>query len=318
MNQIHLQTLIASKAARVVAAAQGRNVVEFGARRIHGTGTAIQAARASFIAGATATSNVAAGQEFGLPVVGTMAHSYVQAFDTEMEAFRTFTSHFPDTTLVVDTYDTLEGVQRVVGLSRELGTEFHVQAIRLDSGDLAALAKASRKILDDAGLADVSIFASGGLDEDAIADVVASGAPIDAFGVGTRMGVSADAPSLEIAYKLAEFAGHGRVKLAPGKVVLPGRKQVFRAHKGGVNLGDTIGRADETLAGTPLLRQVMKAGARTAPQKPLGDIQAYAQEQIAALPPDVRGIGAANPAYPVSVSPALSDYKRRVEASLTG
>ncbi len=318
INQIHLQTLIASKAARVVAAAQGRNVVEFGARRIHGTGTAIQAARASFIAGVTATSNVAAGQEFGIPVVGTMAHSYVQAFETESEAFRAFTSHFPATTLVVDTYDTLAGVRRVVGLSRELGTEFHVQAIRLDSGDLAALAKASRKILDDAGLAGVSIFASGGLDEDAIADVVAAGAPIDAFGVGTRMGVSADAPSLEIAYKLAEFAGHGRVKLAPGKAVLPGRKQVFRAQEGGVYVGDTIARADETLAGTPLLHQVMKAGVRTAREKPLADIQAYAEEQIAALPPAVRRIAAAKPAYPVSVSPALSDYKRRVEAAIAG
>ena len=141
---------------------------------------------------------------------------------------------------------------------------------------------------------------------------------IDAFGVGTRMGVSADAPSLEIAYKLAEFAGHGRVKLAPGKAVLPGRKQVFRAQEGGVYVGDTIARADETLAGTPLLHQVMKAGVRTAREKPLADIQAYAEEQIAALPPAVRRIAAAKPAYPVSVSPALSDYKRRVEAAIAG
>ena len=318
MNQIHLQTLIASKAARVVVAAQGRDVVEFGARRIHGTGTAIQAARASFIAGATATSNVAAGKEFGLPVVGTMAHSYVHAFDSEMEAFLTFTSHFPETTLVVDTYDSLDGVQRVVTLADELGDEFRVRAIRLDSGDLVALAKSARKILDDAGLSQVSIFASGGLDEEAINDVVAQGAPIDAFGVGTRMGVSADAPSLEIAYKLAEFAGAGRVKLAPGKAVLPGRKQVFRTMENGVAVGDTIGRAEEKLDGTPLLTQVMKDGRRTAEAEPLEAIRDYARAKIAGLSPQVRGIAHADPAYSVLISDALAEYKRRVEQSITG
>ena len=318
INQIHLQTLIASKAARVVAAAQGRDVVEFGARRIHGTGTAIQAARASFIAGATATSNVAAGKEFGLPVVGTMAHSYVQAFGSEIEAFRKFTSHFPETTLVVDTYDSLLGVSRVVDLSRELGDDFRVRAIRLDSGNLAELAKAARKILNDAGLTGVSIFASGGLDEDSIAEVVAIGAPIDAFGVGTRMGVSADAPSLEIAYKLAEFAGTGRVKLAPGKVVLPGRKQVFRAQANDLAVGDTIARVEENLAGTPLLTQVMKGGQRTAPAKSLEIIRDYVKDQITGLPPSVRGITPADPVYPVVVSDVLREYQRQVEQSITG
>lgn len=318
MNQIHLQTLIASKAARVVAAAQGRDVVEFGARRIHGTGTAIHAARASYIAGATATSNVAAGKEFGLPVVGTMAHSYVQAFGSEVEAFRTFTRHFPETTLVVDTYDSLAGVSRVVDLSRQLGEDFRVRAIRLDSGDLGELAKAARKLLDDAGLDRVSIFASGGLDEDSIADVVAIGGPIDAFGVGTRMGVSADAPSLEMAYKLAEFAGTGRVKLAPGKVVLPGRKQVFRTLVNGMAVADTIARAEEDLDGTPLLTKVMKGGQRTAPAENLETIRDYAKNQIAGLPPSVRGIAHADPAYPVAVSDVLSEYKRQVERSITG
>jgi len=316
MNQIHLQTLIASKAARVVAAAQGRDVVEFGARRIHGAGTAIQAARASFIAGAAATSNVAAGKEFGLPIVGTMAHSYVQAFSSEIEAFRSFTSHFPETTLVVDTYDSLAGVGRVVDLSRELGNEFRVKAIRLDSGDLAGLAKAARKILDDAGLAGVSIFASGGLDEEAVEKILATGAPIDAFGVGTRMGVSEDAPSLEIAYKLAEFAGTGRVKLAPGKAILPGRKQVFRAQSNGVAVGDTIARSEENLPGTRLLTQVMKGGQRTARPISLKAIRDYAKDQVAGLPISVRGIAHADPAYPVVISDVLSQYLRQVEQSV--
>jgi nicotinate phosphoribosyltransferase len=173
-------------------------------------------------------------------------------------------------------------------------------------------------MLNDAGLTGVSIFASGGLDEDSIAEVVAIGAPIDAFGVGTRMGVSADAPSLEIAYKLAEFAGTGRVKLAPGKVVLPGRKQVFRAQANDLAVGDTIARVEENLAGTPLLTQVMKGGQRTAPAKSLEIIRDYVKDQITGLPPSVRGIAPADPVYPVAVSDVLSEYQRQVEQSITG
>jgi nicotinate phosphoribosyltransferase len=245
-----------------------------------------------------------------------MAHSYVQAFSSEIEAFRSFTSHFPETTLVVDTYDSLAGVGRVVDLSRELGNEFRVKAIRLDSGDLAGLAKAARKILDDAGLAGVSIFASGGLDEEAVEKILATGAPIDAFGVGTRMGVSEDAPSLEIAYKLAEFAGTGRVKLAPGKAILPGRKQVFRAQSNGVAVGDTIARSEENLPGTRLLTQVMKGGQRTARPISLKAIRDYAKDQVAGLPISVRGIAHADPAYPVVISDVLSQYLRQVEQSV--
>lgn len=318
MNQIHLQTLIASKAARVVMAAQGKNVVEFGARRIHGVQTAVQAARACFIAGASSTSNVLAGKSFGVPVVGTMAHSFVQAFDSEVEAFRAFTRIFPETTLLVDTYDTLKGVRRVVELRQELGDAFEVQAIRIDSGDLGALAFAAREILDQAGLAGVSIFTSGGLDEDAIAEVLATGAPVDAFGVGTRMGVSEDAPSLEIAYKLADFAGHGRLKLSPGKPVLPGQKQVFRASEDGRFVGDTIARVDEVLGGDPLLARVMRGGRRLTPAQSLTELQAFAANQIARLPDSVRAIAPAEPAYPVTVSASLSAYQRRVEDLVTG
>lgn len=318
MNQIHLQTLVASKAARVVTAAQGRDVVEFGARRIHGAQTAVQAARACFIAGACSTSNVLAGKTFGVPVVGTMAHSFVQAFDSEVEAFRAFTRIFPETTLLVDTYDTLKGVRRVVELRQELGDAFKVQAIRIDSGDLAALAVSARGILDDAGLTEVSIFASGGLDEDAITAVLATGAPVDAFGVGTRMGVSEDAPSLEIAYKLADFAGHGRLKLSPGKTVLPGQKQVFRASENGRFVGDTIARVDESLGGEPLLTRVMRGGRRLAPAQSLAELQAFAAEQIARLPDGIRAITPGQPAYPVAVSASLSAYQRRVEDLVTG
>src|SRR5512144_822594 len=206
VNQIHLQTTLASKAARVVTAARGRAVVDFGARRIHGTDAAIQAARAFYVAGVAATSNVLAGKIYGLPVTGTMAHSFVQAWDDEKDAFRSFVRFYPDTVLLVDTYDTAKGVGRVCELSEALGDQFKVRAVCLDSGDLATLAWRTREILDAAGLGKVEIFASSGLDEDVIDDLVTRGAPIMGFGVGTKMGVSEDAPSLDIAYKLCAYA----------------------------------------------------------------------------------------------------------------
>jgi nicotinate phosphoribosyltransferase len=209
LNQIHLQTVLASKAVRMVTAAQGRPVVDFGARRMHGIDAAVKGARAFHIAGVASTSNVLAGHLYGLPVSGTMAHSYVQAHDEEVAAFRAYARLYPETTLLVDTYDTLEGVRRVVDLANELGSAFKVGAVRLDSGDLGNLAKQSRALLDDTGLGAVRIVASGGLDEYAIAGLLASGAPIDGFGIGTRMGVSSDAPDLDIAYKLVEYAGKG-------------------------------------------------------------------------------------------------------------
>ena len=189
MNQVHLQTVLASKAARVVEAAQGRPVVDFGMRRMHGIDAALKAARAFHIAGVDSTSNVAAGQAYGLRVSGTLAHSYIQAHDDEREAFRAFTRLYPDTVLLVDTYDTLEGVRAVVDLARERGDSFRVAAVRLDSGDLGALAVDTRRLLDEAGLGSVRIFASGSLNEDEIARLLAGGAPIDAFGVGTDMAV---------------------------------------------------------------------------------------------------------------------------------
>jgi nicotinate phosphoribosyltransferase len=262
MNQVHLQTVLASKAARVVTAAEGRSVVDFGPRRMHGIDAAIKAARAFHIAGVAATSNTLAGQIYGVPMAGTMAHSFVQAAQNEMEAFRAFTALYPETILLVDTYDTLQGVHRVVALARELGDAFKVRAVRLDSGDLADLATKTRAILDEAGLQRVEIFASGSLDEDAIAEIVARGAPITGFGVGTSMGVSQDAPGLDIAYKLCAYGRRGRVKLSTGKPVLPGRKQVFRIEEGGRAVRDVIARAEEALPGRPLLRPVMRGGRR--------------------------------------------------------
>ncbi len=313
INELHLQTMLASKAVRVVGAAQGRRVVDFGARRIHGIDAAVNGARAFAIAGVSATSNLLAGREWGLPVVGTMAHAYVQSFASEAEAFRAFARHYPDTTLLVDTYDTLEGVHRVIDLARELGPAFQVQAVRLDSGDLAALSRTARDMLDAAGLNQVRIFASGGLDEHSIAALVAAHAPIDAFGVGTRMGTSEDVPALDVVYKLTALAGRGRVKLSPGKNVLPGQKQIWRIEEGGLARRDVMGRAEEQNTGRALLQPVMQSGARIGARPSLADVAAHAQREIARLPQLLRGLSPAR--YPVEVSAALTAYAAEVRAA---
>lgn len=313
MNQVHLQTVLATKAARIVEAAAGRNVVDFGARRIHGVDAANKAARAFHIAGVTGTSNVLAAQLYGVPAMGTMAHSYIQSYDDEMQAFRDFARFYPETVLLVDSYDTLAGVDKVIALSRELGDDFRIRAVRLDSGDLGELAVRSRARLDEAGLTQVEIFASSSLDEYKIADLVAQRAPIQGFGVGTRMGVSEDAPSLDIAYKLCTYAGTGRVKLATGKPILPGRKQVFRTMRDGTAAGDVIARAEEDLEGTPLLTTVMRDGTRLDPGKvSLEEAREYAGAQRRCLPDDQRTLEAAAP-YPVSISAALSRYHEEIK-----
>jgi len=313
MNQIHLQTVLASKAARIVGAARGRPVVDFGCRRMHGNDAASKGARAFFIAGVRATSNVAAGARYGIPVAGTMAHSYVQAHDDEYDALRRFAERYPETTLLVDTYDTLAGVAKVVELARELGPGFKVRAVRLDSGDLGELARGTRRMLDAAGLASVEIFASGGLDEDAIAALLARGAPIDGFGVGSEMGVARDAPVFDIAYKLVAYGGRGRIKLSPDKEVLPGRKQVFRVEQGGRAVRDVLGCADEQHGGRPLLVPVMKEGARLpAGRADLMAARERARREIAALPDRIRDLTPADPPYPVERSTAL--LRSRAEA----
>lgn len=313
MNQVHMQTVLASKALRVKQAAGDRSVVDFGLRRMHGTDAGMKAARAFHIAGVDATSNVLAGQVYGVPVTGTMAHSYIQSHADEMDAFRAFTRTYPDTILLVDTYDTLEGVRNVVRLAEELGDGFRVRGVRLDSGDLGALAKQTREILDHAGLREVEIFASGGLDEYEIDRLLGDGAPIDGFGVGTRMGTSRDAPALDMAYKLTEYGGKGRLKLSSGKKILPGPKQVWREVEDGVAVRDLITRADEEGPGRPLLEPVMRDGERLAAgRRTLEEARAHAAEGVSEMPARIRALERADPPYPVGVSAALEERREEV------
>jgi nicotinate phosphoribosyltransferase len=310
-NQIHLQTVLASKATRIVEAAAGRPVVDFSLRRSHGIDAGLKGARAFYVAGVASTSNVLAGRTYGIPVAGTMAHSYVQAHEDEGAAFRAFLNLYPDGVVLVDTYDTLGGVRRLIALARELGERGRVSAIRLDSGDLEALSRAARREFDEAGLDQVEIFASGGLDEHSIDALVRSGAPIDGFGVGTLLGVSADAPTLDMVYKLVEYDGRGRTKLSADKQVLGGRKQVFRG-----KTGDVIAKADERHAGRGLLVPVMRSGRRVFDET-LEAIRDRARREIAALPERCRALGPIDPPYPVEVSSALSQEQERLANELT-
>ncbi len=316
LNQITLQTVVASKAARVVRAAQGRAVSDFGMRRAHGADAALKGARAMWIAGVSSTSNVEAGRVYGIPVAGTMAHSYIEAHESEADAFRAFAALYPETVLLVDTYDTLAGVRQVVALARELGEAFRVRALRLDSGDLAVLAKEARALLDEAGLTGVRLVASSSLDEYRIAALLEAGAPIDAFGVGTRMATSQDAPALDAVYKLAAYDGTPRMKLAEGKDTLPGRKQVWRrTGPDGRFAGDVIGAAEEACDGTPLLVEVMRDGRRLGAE-PLDAIRARAQAQLDALPEALHALDPPEAAYPVVVSERLAAERERVRAAL--
>jgi nicotinate phosphoribosyltransferase len=318
MNQVHLQTVLASKAQRVVTAADGRPVVDFGARRMHGIDAAVKAARAFYIGGVTATSNVIAAKKFRLPISGTMAHSYIQAHDSEAEAFQAFARIFPKTILLVDTFDTLEGVRSVIDLSRALGEDFQVRAVRLDSGDLLALSREARKLLDRAGLEDLEIMASGGLDENKIAHLISARAPIDGFGVGTSMGISDDAPGLDMVYKLCEYAGMGRLKLSTGKPILPGRKQIFRVSEEDHFVRDVIGKADEKLPGRPLLQRIMHQGERLPEGRvEIESSRSYVKEQVGHLTDRVRAITPADPPYPVEVSDALSRLQREIEEEVS-
>lgn len=311
LNQITFQTGIASKASRVVHAAQGRTVADFGMRRMHGWDAAMKAARACHVAGVGATSNVLAAQRYGLTPTGTMAHSYIEAHENEMDAFRAFAEIYPETTLLVDTYDTLDGVRKVIRLARDLGDDFRVQALRLDSGDLVALAKDARALLDDAGLTDVRLFASNSLDEHAIQDLLEQKAPIDGFGVGTRLGTMADQPYLDSVYKLSAYAGQDRMKLSSEKSNLPGRKQVYRFFDQGKATHDLIATAEETLDGTPLLECVMQGGERTETgRRTLDEVRVHCKESVAQLPGRLLALDEADPPYPVTLS---DDLQRKLE-----
>jgi len=319
LNQIHVQSVLASKAARIALAAGDRAVIDFGSRRAHGLDAALGAARCAWLGGLDGTSNVLAGAELGVPVFGTMAHSYIQAHDREADAFEAFARIFPGTTLLVDTYDTLAGVDAVVDLATRERDPIEVGGIRLDSGDLEALARAARERLDAAGLVSVDIFASGGLDEFGIADLLDAGAPIDGFGVGTRLVVSRDAPSLDMAYKLVEYDGRPRMKRSTGKGMHPGRKQIFRVFEDGRAVRDVLGGWEESGPGRPLLEPAWVDGRRTGPgEASLDDAREHARASVAALPDPLRSIREAAPGWPIEVSDLLRSREERVGGRLPG
>jgi nicotinate phosphoribosyltransferase len=315
LTTITFQTMIASKAARVVGASGGRQVVDFSPRRDHGPQAGLLAARAAFIGGCIGTSNVLAGQRFEIPTYGTMAHSFVMFYPSEEEAFLAFAEAYPgDPTLLIDTYDTLEGASTAIHVARQLESQGRkLAAVRLDSGDIVTLSREVRARLDGAGLQDTKIFASGGLDEFLIRNMLAAGADVDGFGVGTELGTSGDAPSLDSTYKLVacvDASGNEIpvIKLSAGKMTLPGRKQVWRERAGDYFSRDVIGLAEEELEGEALLEPVMKDGDSLGSAPPLVDIQRRAVEQLAATPESVRALEDPAP-YPVAVSEKLEKLR---------
>ncbi len=307
LSMINFQTLIATKASRVVGAARGRSVVEFGARRAHGPEASLLAARAAYIGGCAGTSNVLAGFRLDIPIYGTIAHSYILNFDSETEAFKQYCRVFPEnSTLLVDTYDTIQGVKNAMSVG------IRPVAIRLDSGDLFALSKKARRILDTAGLAETKIFASGDLNEYIIDKLVKRGAPIDGFGVGTELSTSRDDPALPGIYKLVALKKEGKViykmKLSKGKKTLPGPKQVFRLYgKSGALIHDVLGLEDEALpeGAEPLMTKVMENGELVMKPPPIQEIQRYAADQLARLPAKYKVLNRQVPA-PVRLSRRLA------------
>lgn len=316
INLLHYQTLAASKAVRSVIAARGRRLVDFGMRRAHGAEAAVMSARASYIAGFDATATTLAAPLFGIPVAGTMAHSFVQAHEQETDAFAAFARAFPDNaTLLIDTYDTEAAAHQVVRLARWLQRRegIGIKAVRIDSGELGEQARRVRQILDAGGCRAITIFASGNLDEYALQRLLEQDAPIDGFGVGTRMNTSSDAPYLDCAYKLVAYAGQARRKRSVGKATWPGSKQVFRRHDArGAIVADTLGLQHEALPGQALLQPVIRGGKLLAPPPPLSAIRAHAHAQIGALPAALRALAPAAPPE-VTVSPALQALAHQVD-----
>ena len=307
INLLHFQILIASKAARMVLAAPGKILLDFGLRRAHGAEAGLLAARASWLAGFTGTATVPAEALFGIPIYGTMAHSFVQAFASEREAFAAFARSRPKALiLLIDTYDTEAAARLVVQMAPELAARgTPVRGVRLDSGDLAAHARAVRAILDEGGLHEVKIFASGGLDEHVLARHVAEGVPIDGYGIGTSLTTSTDWPALDCAYKLVAYAGEPRRKRSEGKATWPGAKQVWRSYENGRMAGDRLGLAEERQEGAPLLVPVMRGGRRIGPLPTLVEARERCARELAALPDPLRGPEPADPPYPVEPTEAL-------------
>lgn len=306
INLLHYASLIASKAARMVLAAPGKALVDFGLRRAHGGEAGLCAARASYIAGFAATATVPAGQRYGIPLRGTMAHSFVQVHEDETSAFEHFARSRPDNlVLLIDTYDTEKAAHKVVDLAARLAAEgIRIHGVRLDSGDLGDLSVKVRRILDEGGLSDVIIFASGGLDEYALQALERAGAPIDGYGIGTSLTTSYDAPALDCAYKLEEYAGQARRKRSAGKATWPGRKQVWRRFDdAGTMVCDVLSTEDDDQPGQMLVEQVLSNGQRLRPAPTLAEIRARATDSLARLPAAMRRLESVD--YPVQVADSL-------------
>jgi len=316
INIINFQSMIATKASRCIHAAWPRKLVDFSLRRTHGADAGLKAARASFIGGFIGTSNVLAGKIYGIPIFGTMAHSFITSFEDEIDAFRAFAHTFPeDTVLLVDTYDTLSGTRIAAEVGKEMALEgMELKGVRLDSGDIARLSKEVRGILRKEGFAEATIFASGGFDEYKIKRVLDQGGDVDSFGVGTKMGVSADAPYFDMAYKMVQYAGHSVLKLSPGKMTLASDKQVFRfsTTKGKLER-DVIGLRDDILTeGEPLLKKVMGNGEITAELPSLSQIQKSFLDEFSLLDKKYKSIDKEGKEYPVGLSLRLKSLQDQV------
>ncbi|HEX4040315.1 MAG TPA: nicotinate phosphoribosyltransferase [Xanthobacteraceae bacterium] len=318
INILHYQSLVAAKAARCVLAGPGKLLVDFGMRRAHGAEAGLMAARASYVAGFAGTATVLAGEEFGIPLYGTMAHSFIEAFDDEATAFEAFARARPDNVvLLLDTYNTEAAARKVVTLAPRLkAAGIAIRGIRLDSGDLVALSKSVRRILDAGGLKDTTIFASGGLDENALLAFAAANAPIDGLGIGTSLTTSSDAPSADCVYKLQEYAGGPRRKRSERKATWPGRKQVWRRYDAnGRMAGDLLSLEDHDKAGEPLIHLVMKNGQRVAPSPSLDDIRRHSKRELERLPDDLAHL-APDADYPVEVAADLVKLAAAVDSRL--
>jgi nicotinate phosphoribosyltransferase len=315
INLLHFQSLIASKAARMVLMVPDKLLVDFGLRRAHGAEAGLLAARASYIAGFSGTATVQAGMQFGIPLFGTMAHSFVQAHADESLAFEHFARAQPDNVvLLIDTYDTETAARKVVALAQILERDgIRIKGVRIDSGDLADHARKVRQILDAGGLQHVTIFASGDLDEHVLHDMLSSGAPVDGFGIGTRMDTSSDVPYLDCAYKLEEYAGKARRKRSEGKQTWPGRKQVYRNYDADGRMeSDIVTVESDPQQGEPLIKPMMRGGKRLAAGATLGDIRSHAAENLARLPEPLRKLQEPY-AYEVEISSELYELAAQVD-----
>jgi nicotinate phosphoribosyltransferase len=318
INILHFQSLIASKAARMILAAPGKLLVDFGLRRAHGAEAGLLAARASYLVGFAGTATMLAEKLYGIPTFGTMAHSFIQAHDHESQAFEEFAKSRPQNlTILIDTYDTEAAAKKVVALAPRLQAGgIKVRAVRLDSGNLITLSKSVRRILDNGGLKDVTILASGGLDEDNIEEMLRAGAPIDAFGIGTSLTTSSDVPALDCAYKLQEYAGLPRRKHSSGKATWPGRKQVWRRYGSNGRMADDIISVEtDRQPGQPLIEKVMQCGQRIRPSPALTEIRDRAARSLERLPESLRRLEA-NASYPVKVADALIALTDEVDRRL--